>query len=115
MKKPFEGLLVIELTTYWAATSAGRFLRTQGARVIKVEAPPHGDSVRSFGRTCGTPYTDNENPIHDLSNGGKECITLDLKDEDDYAFFHKLLAKADVFITSTRMNGLKKLKLTYHE
>ena len=71
MKKPFEGLLVIELTTYWAATSAGRFLRTQGARVIKVEAPPHGDSVRSFGRTCGTPYTDNENPIHDLSNGGK--------------------------------------------
>ena len=115
MKKPFEGLLVIELTTYWAATSAGRFLRTQGARVIKIEAPPHGDSVRSFGRTCGTPYTDNENPIHDLSNGGKECITLDLKDEDDYAFFHKLLAKADVFITSTRMNGLKKLKLTYDD
>lgn len=52
-KKPFEDLLVIELTTYWAATSAGRYLRTQGARVIKVEAPPNGDSVRYFGRTCG--------------------------------------------------------------
>ena len=68
-KKPFEDLLVIELTTYWAATSAGRYLRTQGARVIKVEAPPNGDSVRYFGRTCGAPYLDNENPIHDLSNG----------------------------------------------
>lgn len=114
-KKPFEDLLVIELTTYWAATSAGRYLRTQGARVIKVEAPPNGDSVRYFGRTCGAPYLDNENPIHDLSNGGKECISLDLKREDDMAVFHRLLARADIFITSTRMQGLKKLGLTYED
>ena len=115
MEKPFEDLLVIELTTYWAATSAGRYLRSQGARVIKVEAPPTGDSVRSFGRTCRTPYTENENPIHDLSNGGKECIALNLKEADDRAFFDKLLAKADIFITSTRMSGLKKMGLSYDD
>lgn len=113
MKKPLEGLLVVELTTYWAATTAGRYLRTQGARIIKVETPPIGDAVRSFARTCGVPYTKNENPIHDLSNGGKECISLDLRSKDDLAFFHKLLAKADIFLTSTRLDGLIKMGLNY--
>lgn len=113
MNKPLEGLLVLELTTYWAATSAGRYLRSQGARVIKVETPPKGDAVRYFARTCGVPYTETENPIHDMSNGGKECISLDLRNAEDLAFFHKMLAKADIFLTSTRLNGLKKLGLDY--
>lgn len=113
MNKPLEGILVVELTSYWAATSAGRYLGSQGARVIKVEVPPMGDSVRYFARTCRVPYTENENPIHDLSNGGKECISLDLKKPEDMAVFHKLLAKADIFLTSTRGNALKKMKLDY--
>ena len=115
MNKPLEGLLVIELTTYWAATSAGRYLRSQGARVIKVEVPPVGDSCRSFARTCRVPYTKTENPIHDLSNGGKECISLNLRSEDDKKIFHNMLAKADIFLTNTRMDGLKKLGLTYDD
>lgn len=113
MNKPLEGILVVELTTYWAATSAGRYLRSQGARVIKVETPPKGDSVRYFARTCGVPYTEHENPIHDLSNGGKECISLNLKEADDMAVFHKLLSKADIFLTSTRGAALKKMGLDY--
>ena len=36
MQKPLEGLLVIELATYWVGPSAGAYLRSQGARVIKV-------------------------------------------------------------------------------
>lgn len=97
MPKPLEGLLVIELATYWVGPSAGAYLRAQGARVIKVEHPPYGDSTRFFGRTCGVPHNDAENPIHDVSNGGKECISLDLNDPDAMALLHKMLAKADVF------------------
>jgi len=37
MNKPLEGLFVVELTTYWAAPSAGEFLRCLGARVVKIE------------------------------------------------------------------------------
>lgn len=106
MAKPLEGLLVIELATYWVGPSAGAYLRAQGARVIKIEQPPYGDSTRFFARTCGVPYTDAENPIHDVSNGGKECITLDLKDEENIKLLHRMLAKADVFLTSVRQAGL---------
>lgn len=106
MAKPLEGLLVIELATYWVGPSAGAYLRAQGARVIKIEQPPYGDSTRFFARTCGVPYTDAENPIHDVSNGGKECITLDLKNEENIKLLHRMLAKADVFLTSVRQAGL---------
>ena len=34
MNKPLEGLFVVELTTYWAAPSAGEFLRCLGARAV---------------------------------------------------------------------------------
>ena len=55
MNKPLEGLFVVELTTYWAAPSAGEFLRCLGARVVKIETGKAGDSVRYWGRTCGMP------------------------------------------------------------
>ena len=57
MEKPMEGLLVIELATYWVGPSAGAYLRAQGARVIKVEQPPDGGSTRFFARTCYVPYS----------------------------------------------------------
>ena len=50
MNKPLEGLFVVELTTYWAAPSAGEFLRCLGARVVKIETGKAGDSVRYWGR-----------------------------------------------------------------
>ena len=48
--KPLEGITVVELSTYIAAPSCGRILATQGAHVIKVEAPA-GDVERKFGPT----------------------------------------------------------------
>lgn len=82
MNKPLEGLFVVELTTYWAAPSAGEFLRCLGARVVKIETGKAGDSVRYWGRTCGMPIEANENPSFDLFNGGKEFMHMDLDDPD---------------------------------
>ncbi len=113
MKKPLEGLLVVEMTSYWAATTTARFLSDMGARVIRVETPPIGDFCRYYGRSMGMPTTAEENPIHDIFNGGKECVALNLKEEKDQALMHRMLARADVFITSTRTAGLKKLGLDW--
>lgn len=118
MKKPLEGLFVVEMTTYWSATTAARFMRDMGARVVRVETPPIGDFCRYYGRSMGMPITADENPIHDIFNGGKECVSLNLKDPENLQIMHNMLAKADVFITSTRTAGLKKLGLdweTLHE
>lgn len=113
MNKPLEGLFVVELTTYWAAPSAGEFLRCLGARVVKIETGKAGDSVRYWGRTCGMPIEANENPSFDLFNGGKEFMHMDLNDPEHERVLHNMLAKADVFLTSMRLGGLKKHNLDY--
>ena len=113
MRKPLEGLFVVEMTSYWSATTTARFLRDMGARVVRVETPPIGDFCRYYGRAMGMPITAEENPIHDIFNGGKECVALDLKDPKNLKLMQNMLAKADVFITSTRTAGLKKLGLDW--
>ncbi|MCI8948972.1 MAG: CoA transferase [Lachnospiraceae bacterium] len=110
--KPLEGITIVELSTYIAAPSCGRVLATQGARVIKVESPA-GDIERKFGPTLFCPATDEENPIYDTLNGGKEAVMLNLKDSRHMEQFHKLLEKADVFITNNRIQALKKMGLDY--
>ena len=107
-----EGITVVELSTYIAAPSCGRILATQGARVIKVESPS-GDVERKFGPTLFCPANDEENPIYDTLNGGKDALMLDLKKPEDMERFHKLLAKADVFVTNNRIQALKKMGLDY--
>lgn len=113
MRKPLEGLFVVEMTSYWSATTTARFLRDMGARVVRVETPSIGDFCRYYGRSMGMPITAEENPIHDIFNGGKECVALDLKDPKNLKLMQNMLAKADVFITSTRTAGLKKLGLDW--
>lgn len=113
MKKPLEGLFVVELTSYWAATTTARFLRSMGSRVVKIETPPIGDACRYYGRSMGMPITAEENPIHDIFNGGKECVALNLKEPENFKIIDNMLSKADLFITSTRTAGLKKLGLDF--
>ena len=71
MRKPLEGLFVVEMTSYWSATTTARFLRDMGARVVRVETPPIGDFCRYYGRSMGMPITAEENPIH--SSSCKTC------------------------------------------
>jgi crotonobetainyl-CoA:carnitine CoA-transferase CaiB-like acyl-CoA transferase len=113
MRKPLEGVFVVELTTYWSATTTARFMRAMGARVVRIETPPRGDACRYYGRIFGMPITNEENAIHDQFNGGKECISLDLNKPENIVIVHNMLAQADVFITSTRYSGLKKLGLDW--
>ena len=110
--RPLEGITVLELSTYIAAPSCGRIMATQGARVIKVEAPS-GDVERRFGPTLWNPATEDENPIYDTLNYEKDHVMLDLRKPEDMERFHKLLAKADVFLTNNRIGALKKMGLDY--
>lgn len=112
MRKPLDGVFVVELTTYWAGPSCGEWLRCLGARVIKIETKK-GDSTRVFGRTCGMPITEDENPSFDLFNGGKEFVHMDLDNPEHERILHNMLGKADIFLTSMRLKGLQKHKLDY--
>jgi len=113
MDKPMQGVRVLELTTYVAAPVCGRLLADMGADVIKVERLTGDDwrqTAQSYNRT---QFSDDANPVFDIYNSGKRCISLNLKDEAGMEAFHKLLAQADVFITNTRPQALKRLGIYY--
>ena len=111
MKKPMEGITVIELANYVAGPVVGRMLADMGARVIKIEGRG-GDAWRNTSAS-NTQTEWDENPLFDLFNIGKRSFSLNLKTEEGKAIFFKLLEKADILITNTRQNALIKLGVDY--
>ena len=92
MTKPLAGLLVVSLEQAVAAPYCASRLADMGARVIKIERA-EGDFARGY-----------DTAVQGLSsyfvwlNRGKESLVADIKQPDDAALLHRLLAKADVFI-----------------
>jgi itaconate CoA-transferase len=89
---PLEGILVVALEQAVAAPLATRKLADAGARVIKVERA-EGDFARGYDHIVLGASS------HFVwLNRGKESVAADLKDEEDAAFLHRVIAAADVFI-----------------
>ena len=109
--KLLEGIKVVELSTYIAASSCGRMMADFGANVIKVE-PPAGDGCRNFGRAYKCPVDMDCNPLFDSLNANKRGIVINLKTPEGVAILHKMLADADVFLTNTRNQALISLGLS---
>jgi len=108
-----SGLEVLELSTMAAAPAACAVLADLGARVVKVEAPfGGGDAWRSTGRNFGPKAF---GAMFEQDNRGKSSITLDLQTDAGSEVFHKLLERADLFVTNVRLQGLNKLGLEYEQ
>ncbi len=112
IKRPLDGVKVVELATFIAAPSCARYLADLGAEVIKVEAPG-GDPLRNTAINEGRPSGDLENTSFDLDNANKMGICLDTKTKEGREVMEKLIAGADVFITNVRYKSLVKNGLDY--
>lgn len=112
MSKPLEGIRVVELATFIAAASAGRFMADLGADVIKIESAK-GDPLRHTAPSEGRPLDMYENTTWDLENGNKRCISLNMKTPEGKEAFFKLLDTADVMITNWRVQALQRAGLDY--
>ncbi|MGN0038230.1 MAG: CaiB/BaiF CoA transferase family protein [Coriobacteriales bacterium] len=110
--KPLEGIKVVDLTSYLAAPTTGRVLAEWGAEVVKVESFS-GDPARRQAGVFNMPMSDDENLAFDFANFGKQFVTLNLKSETGLEVMMKLLAEADVFLTSNRTKSLTKMGLDY--
>ena len=110
-RRTLEGIKVEELSTFVAAPVCARMLADMGAQVIKIESFK-GDPWRATAK-ASTFTTDEENPVFDIYNAGKQSICLNIKHETGIKLLMELLADADVFVTNTRMASLKKLGLDY--
>lgn len=99
---PLDGVRVVEMSHMVMGPSTGMFLGFLGAEVIKVE-PPQGDKTRDLtGMGAG---------FFPTFNRGKKSVTLNIKDKDDLAKLHKLIATADVFVENFRDETLAKMGL----
>lgn len=112
LSRPLEGVNVVELATFIAAPSCGRYLADLGANVIKVESPS-GDPYRSTAINEGRPTGDLENVSFDLDNANKWDIMLDTKSPEGREVLEKLIARCDIFITNVRYKSLVKSGLDY--
>ena len=93
MSAPLEGILVVTLENAVSAPLTTRHLADLGARVLKVERPPHGDFARRYdSRLAG------ESTYFVWGNRGKDSVLLDLRDPAQRERFDELVAGADVFV-----------------
>jgi len=112
IKRPLEGVKVVELATFVAGPCCARYLADLGAEVIKVESF-QGDPLRFTAVNEGRPAGEAENTSYDLENANKTCICLNTKSKAGREAMEKLIASADIFITNWRQNALERSGLDY--
>jgi CoA:oxalate CoA-transferase len=106
---PLSDIVVIDTTRVLAGPYAALLLAEMGARVIKVEAPRHGDDSRAIGPFLETKSGKVKSGYFMSINRGKESIALDLKAPADREIFEQLLARADVLLENFRGGTMEKL------
>jgi crotonobetainyl-CoA:carnitine CoA-transferase CaiB-like acyl-CoA transferase len=92
MTAPLDGIVVVALEQAISGPFATRQLADLGATVIKVERP-EGDLARHY-----DSVVQGESAFFVWANRGKQSVALDLRDADDLAVLHALIAGADVFL-----------------
>ena len=111
MPKVFDGFTVVELADR-RNQLVGKVMSDCGARVIQVE-PINGNP----GRWIGPFVDDKEDPDKCLDywwyNTGKESICIDITRRPGQDLLRRLVAKADVFVESTKPGTLKQYGLDY--
>ena len=110
--KGLEGIKVVDLTGYVFAAATTRILGELGATVWKIEAFT-GDEFRKNGPAYGMPKTEIDDPAFDFCDTNKEFLSINLKDPAGMEILHKLLAEADIMVTSFRTKALERLGLDY--
>jgi crotonobetainyl-CoA:carnitine CoA-transferase CaiB-like acyl-CoA transferase len=99
---PLDDVTVVEIDSWMAAPSAAAILADLGATVIKVE-PLTGDPMRGMTRSVRLP--DGADPARskfdyqfDVTNRGKQSISVALDTDQGRQVVHRLCASAEVFV-----------------
>lgn len=101
---PLSGVVVLDLTLARAGPTCVRHLADWGADVIRIEPPePAGEDV--IGRRHGADFQN----LH----RNKRTMHLDLKSEQGYAVFLRLVERADVLVENMRAPVKDRLKISW--
>ncbi|MEO2173320.1 MAG: CoA transferase [bacterium] len=111
--RPFDGLLVIDLTWVIAGPASVRYLSDHGATVIKVESELRPDGLRFLGPIRGSEPGWNKSHFYGEFNAGKKCIQLNLKQPAALDILKKLIAKADILVENWAPGATQRLGIHY--
>jgi crotonobetainyl-CoA:carnitine CoA-transferase CaiB-like acyl-CoA transferase len=114
MRKPFEGIRVLEWGIFHAGPGGTAILADMGAEVIKIEQTGTGDPVRFADyKDISFKLPDDTNLFYAGANRGKKSITLNLSHPQGRQIAHNLVKKSDVFFTNLRHSTIKKMSMDY--
>lgn len=109
MKKPLQGLKVVDLTSALNGPFCTMTLADYGAEVIKVE-PINGDQCRTWGPM--DPKSGDSGFFAQI-NRNKKSTTLNLKTDKGREMFYELVKDADILVENYKGGVTKKLKIDY--
>ncbi|MDE3095324.1 MAG: CoA transferase [Chloroflexota bacterium] len=109
MRRPLEGIRVLDLTIWQQGTYASAVLADLGADVIKVEERRSGDPGRHFDVAPELGLS----AYFEAHNRGKRSVALDLKHEHGREALLAIARGADVFLTNFRAAAVERLGLGY--
>ena len=95
MPGPLDGFRILEVSELISAPLGVMMLAEQGAEVIKVEPPRHGDEARQLAN-----YRAGMAGLYLTSNHEKRSIGIDLKKPEGKALFDELLKTSDVIVSN---------------
>ena len=112
MKKPLEGITIVELAQFVAGPASTKILSDWGAKVIKLESMK-GDHHRVMGLLNHMPIDDEDNPSFDTTAFNKKFVGFNPREPESMELLYKMLETANVFMTNYRNPVLEKMGLTY--
>lgn len=110
----FEGLNVLDVSSWIAAPTCAAMLADLGADVIKIEPPVVGDAYRQYYQMPPSPNAE-VNYTWALDNKNKRSITLNLKSDAGLDILHTMIKRCDVYITNQPLPFRRSLGLTYED
>jgi crotonobetainyl-CoA:carnitine CoA-transferase CaiB-like acyl-CoA transferase len=106
MKRPLEGVVVLDLSQFLSGPRCAQILAFLGARVIKVETPL-GDTMRLLMSVLGS-----ERPMSTMHQN-KEAIVVNWRTQEGAHIVRELSKRADIFIENSAKGILEKSGLNY--
>jgi crotonobetainyl-CoA:carnitine CoA-transferase CaiB-like acyl-CoA transferase len=114
MRKPLNGVRVLEVAQFTFVPSAGAVLADWGAEVVKIEHPVTGDAQRGLVKVLGAAATipgSSFAPIMEAPNRGKRSVGLALDNSEARPLLDELIRRSDVFLTNYLPSSRTKLAI----
>ncbi len=114
VKPLFEGVRVLDMTSFWAGPSCTHVLAQLGAEVIHVESTARPDGTRLI---AGVPVTEDQwwerSPIFSGLNTNKLSVTLDIRTRRGVELLRELVKTCDVIVENYTPRVLDQIGLDF--